>query len=302
KGPKRKKTQKVIESQSNTTVQPPFWIDNTHFIGLLRTRLYQYSTQQQSTVEQTSLYKNLYERLQDLKSIENQNSEILFDKYESLLKDFIYKTSQGTEYLPKCSELILQLAEKVSSSNDINQLHKQSNMQVKLLTSMVLGLLTTAQQIKQDQFCMNKVLDQVLQMVVDMDLKTTFTNNNIHISKPLTVLAKLFTDDNILHYYLHNAQINNLLSPPFGPPLSPSDPPPNNNNNNNNSLILMFLLELFILFCELYPEICEGSQLTQHCTLYAHDKSFVSQEQLLNQTQTFNVRIDKQNANSVGDV
>ncbi|CAF1530750.1 unnamed protein product, partial [Didymodactylos carnosus] len=35
---------------------------------------------------------------------------------------------------------------------------------------------------------------------------------------------------------------------------------------------------------------------------YAHDKSFVSQEQLLNQTQIFNVWIDKQNANSVGDV
>jgi hypothetical protein len=72
---------------------------------------------------------------------------------------------------------------------------------------MILALLSTPEQIKNDRKRMNNALDQLLQSVSNASKSEDYKDNGFHISEPLVVLVKLFNDDRALDYILQHAQV-----------------------------------------------------------------------------------------------
>jgi hypothetical protein len=72
---------------------------------------------------------------------------------------------------------------------------------------MILALLSTPEQIKNDRKRMNNALDQLLQSVSNASKSEEYKDDGFHISEPLVVLVKLFNDDRALDYILQHAQV-----------------------------------------------------------------------------------------------
>ena len=80
---------------------------------------------------------------------------------------------------------------------------------INILCCMILALLSTPEQIKNDRKRMNNVLDHLLQRVSDASKSKEYRDDNLfHISESLVVLVKLFNDDRALDYILQHAQVD----------------------------------------------------------------------------------------------
>ncbi|CAF1254727.1 unnamed protein product [Didymodactylos carnosus] len=81
----------------------------------------------------------------------------------------------------------------------------QTDNEMSLLCSMSLALISTPEQIKNNNQFMNKILDQLLQTVIDASLSDDYSDKEgYHISEPLAVFVQLFIDDHILDYVLQH--------------------------------------------------------------------------------------------------
>lgn len=82
--------------------------------------------------------------------------------------------------------------------------------EINILCCMILALLTTPEQIKNDRRRMNYALDLLLQKVFRASQSSEWKDEGFHISEPLVVLVKLFNDDRALDYILQHAQVPEL--------------------------------------------------------------------------------------------
>ena len=80
--------------------------------------------------------------------------------------------------------------------------------EINILCCMVLALLSTPEQIKNDRKRMNNALDHLLQNVSNASKSKEYKDDGFHISEPLVVLVKLFNDDRALDYILQHAQVD----------------------------------------------------------------------------------------------
>ncbi|CAF4364153.1 unnamed protein product [Rotaria sp. Silwood2] len=83
-----------------------------------------------------------------------------------------------------------------------------------LIISMASILLSTPQQIRSDNKRMNKILNQLLQIIIDAAKSENYRDQDtkgFHVSEPLAVFTKLFTDDHSLKYVLNDAETNPRL-------------------------------------------------------------------------------------------
>ncbi|CAF1540227.1 unnamed protein product, partial [Didymodactylos carnosus] len=93
-----------------------------------------------------------------------------------------------------------------------NILDKRTNSQIEnqdldtsLLYSMTVALLSDPEQIKKGSKTMNKILDQLLRMVIETAIIEEC--RGYHLSEPLVVLTKLFMNDDVVDYVLKHAQV-----------------------------------------------------------------------------------------------
>lgn len=84
---------------------------------------------------------------------------------------------------------------------------RTENSEINILCCMILALLSTPEQIKNDRKRMNNALDQLLQSVSNASKSEEYKDDGFHISEPLVVLVKLFNDDRALDYILQHAQV-----------------------------------------------------------------------------------------------
>ncbi|CAF3969817.1 unnamed protein product, partial [Rotaria sp. Silwood1] len=83
-----------------------------------------------------------------------------------------------------------------------------------LIISMAIILLSTPQQIRSDNKRMNKILTQLLQIIIEAAKSENYRHQgtlHLHVSEPLAVFTKLFTDDHSLKYVLNDAETNPKL-------------------------------------------------------------------------------------------
>ncbi len=98
--------------------------------------------------------------------------------------------------------------------------------------AMIRALLTDINQIQSDATkYSNKIVEKLVQISLDATKTDRYRYNGTHVSEPLTVLVKLFYNDELL---------DNILS----------------NNKTNSSLTLQSIIELFVsLLTKFYPKI-----------------------------------------------
>ncbi|CAF1675507.1 unnamed protein product [Rotaria magnacalcarata] len=76
-----------------------------------------------------------------------------------------------------------------------------------LITSMVLALLSTPEELKRDQQGMNIVLNQLLQLVINAAKGDRYRRDGFHVSEPLCVLVKMFVvEERTLDFILCHAE------------------------------------------------------------------------------------------------
>jgi hypothetical protein len=85
--------------------------------------------------------------------------------------------------------------------------NETKDAEINILCCMILALLSTPEQIKNDRKHMNNTLDQLLQSVSNASQSNDYKDGGFHISEPLVVLVKLFNDDRALNYILQHAQV-----------------------------------------------------------------------------------------------
>ena len=73
---------------------------------------------------------------------------------------------------------------------------------------MILALLLTPQQIKNEDQCIDDVLDKLLGMLYQASLSPTNRVDGYHLSEMLVVFVKLFNDDRILDYIMKNSKVD----------------------------------------------------------------------------------------------
>ena len=74
--------------------------------------------------------------------------------------------------------------------------------------AMIRALLTDINQIKFDSTkYSNKIVNMLIQLSIDAAKNERYRHNGSHVSEPLTVLVKLFYNDEILHNILSNNEI-----------------------------------------------------------------------------------------------
>lgn len=88
----------------------------------------------------------------------------------------------------------------------IQQLDDIKQPKVSLITTMILALLSTSEQIKADPTGAEKALDELLQVIINASTNEEFKCQAFHISEPLAVLVKLFVDDATFDYIMNKAQ------------------------------------------------------------------------------------------------
>jgi hypothetical protein len=75
---------------------------------------------------------------------------------------------------------------------------------------MILALLSTPEQIKNDHKRMNNVLDTLLEMVYEASISSDHRHpaSTYHLSELLIVFVKLFNDDRTLDYIMEHSQVD----------------------------------------------------------------------------------------------
>jgi hypothetical protein len=90
----------------------------------------------------------------------------------------------------------------------------QSNNEDTVLSTsccMILALLSTPEEIKNDRKCMENVLDALLELVYNASVSSTYYDVkflNFHVSEPLAVFVKLFNDDRTLDYVMEHSLVD----------------------------------------------------------------------------------------------
>ena len=121
------------------------------------------------------------------------------DARESLI-NIIHNTSRHDDGINALNSLgAIDVIKKIQSMT--------ANSEIGMLCCMILALLSTPEQIKNDRKRMNNALDQLLQSVSTASKSEEYKDGGFHISEPLVVLVKLFNDDRALDYILQHAQV-----------------------------------------------------------------------------------------------
>ena len=87
------------------------------------------------------------------------------------------------------------------------QMHNK-DPEINIMYSMIIALLSTSEQIKNDRKRMNNILDELLQIIIDTS-KTShgYISQGWHISEPLIILVRLICYDRTLDYILQHTQV-----------------------------------------------------------------------------------------------
>ena len=103
----------------------------------------------------------------------------------------------------------IQVLNSLDTTNRIKEVQACStDSELSIICSMIMALLSTSEQIKNDRKRMNNILDQLLQIVVDASKKPPqYLHGGWHISEPLIVLVRLICYDRTLDYVLQHAQV-----------------------------------------------------------------------------------------------
>ncbi|CAF2778304.1 unnamed protein product [Rotaria sp. Silwood2] len=103
----------------------------------------------------------------------------------------------------------IQVLNSLDTTNKIKevQMHNK-DPEINIMCSMIMALLSTPEQIKNDRKRMNNILDQLLQIVVDTSKQSPkYLHGGWHISEPLIVLVRLICYERTLDYILQHAQV-----------------------------------------------------------------------------------------------
>jgi hypothetical protein len=104
----------------------------------------------------------------------------------------------------------IQVLNFLDTTNKIKEVQTHNkDPTVNIVCSMILALLSTPEQIKNDRKRMNNILDQLLRIVVDASKNSpTYKAGGWHISEPLIVLIRLICYERTLDYILQHAQVD----------------------------------------------------------------------------------------------
>ena len=103
----------------------------------------------------------------------------------------------------------IQVLNSLNTTDRIKELQMDNtDSELNIMCSMIMALLSTSEQIKNDRKRMNNILDQLLQIVVDASKQSQYRlDEGWHISEPLIVLVKLICYERTLDYILQHAQV-----------------------------------------------------------------------------------------------
>ncbi|CAF3665840.1 unnamed protein product [Rotaria sp. Silwood1] len=112
----------------------------------------------------------------------------------------ILNNANGINILKECQQRILK---SINSSEHI---------ELRLLYSMTVSLLTEPKENQEDVNNLREILDQLMQLVIDGEQSIDYRCQGFHISEPIVVLTKLFVHDKILKYVLNESSIKNMTT------------------------------------------------------------------------------------------
>jgi hypothetical protein len=103
----------------------------------------------------------------------------------------------------------IQVLNSLNTTDRIKEVQTHStDPEINIICSMIIALLSTPDQIKNDRKRMNNILDQLLQIVVDASKESpNYLHAGWHISEPLIVLVRLICYERTLDYILQHAQV-----------------------------------------------------------------------------------------------
>ena len=117
---------------------------------------------------------------------------------------------QGVQALNNinCINVLKEFKQRVLDPNKTNE--DELYVELRLLYCMVLSLLTEPKENREDLKNLRKVLDQLLQLLVDAGQAENDKCGEFHVSEPLVVLTKLCVHDEILFYVLNESSVKNM--------------------------------------------------------------------------------------------
>ena len=133
-------------------------------------------------------------------------TSVLFSQNKSTIVTYVV----GVVYNISRHDDGIQVLNSLDTTNRIKevQVSYKTDPEVSIICSMIIALLSTSEQIKNDRKRMNNILDQLLQIVVDTSKKPPeYLHGGWHISEPLIVLVRLICYDRTLDYILQHAQV-----------------------------------------------------------------------------------------------
>ncbi|CAF4907773.1 unnamed protein product [Rotaria sp. Silwood1] len=151
------------------------------------------------TVLVPCLIKTEYPRalLKWLRSVSNQDQS----DYVKYVVGVIYNISRHDNGI--------QVLNSLNTTDRIKEVQTYNkDPEINIICSMIMALLSTPEQIKNDRKRMNNILDQLLQIVVDASKQSlSYLHGGWHISEPLIVLVRLICYERTLDYILQHAQV-----------------------------------------------------------------------------------------------
>ncbi len=117
---------------------------------------------------------------------------------------------QGVQALNSvdCINVLKEFKQRILDPNKAN--NDELYVELRLLYCMVLSLLTEPKENREDLNNLRKVLDRLMQLVIDAGQSDTNKCGGFHVSEPIVVLTKLCVHDEILDYILNEAQVQNM--------------------------------------------------------------------------------------------
>jgi hypothetical protein len=117
---------------------------------------------------------------------------------------------KGVEALnnAKCINALKEFKQRILDPNKTN--NDELYVELRLLYCMVISLLTEPKENREDLDNLRKVLDRLMQLVVDAGQSDNNKRGGFNVSEPLVVLTKLSVHDEILHYIINEAQVQNM--------------------------------------------------------------------------------------------
>jgi hypothetical protein len=115
----------------------------------------------------------------------------------------------GTIYNISRHDNGIQVLNSLDTTDRIKEVQTHNtDPEISIICSMIIALLSTPDQIKNDRKRMNNILDQLLQIVVDASKESPYyLYAGWHISEPLIVLVRLICYERTLDYILQHAQV-----------------------------------------------------------------------------------------------